>query len=496
MPKIITQEEFIRRCYEVHQDTYDLSKVVYTRQRDCIEVHCSIHGAFFPAAINFLHGGTGCPACAGRGLDWVERFTSVHGDKYDYTQFRYVDYKQPAVIICKEHGEFLQTPDNHYRGKQGCPQCKGKRIQLSKQMSFEEFVNRAKVKHNGKFTYTCKEWTNLLTGVVYVQCVHGAHAQSPVNHLSGKVPCAKCGDKKSKPESEVADFLGLFTKVEQRNKQILKPREIDIYLPDKDIAVEFHGMYWHTHWSAEDEKSNKLKTYIKYKDCGDKGIRLITIFEHEWKNRAQQIKRLLRNAIGKSKGRLMARKCQLGSVSPQDAKAFFEKYHPQGGDGHGDNYGLFWRGKLVACMRFTFGINDRGNAERQWTLSRYATRITVVGAASRLFKAFVADKRPDVVKSFSDNRYFSGGMYEQLGFRMEEEIKPDYQVWSPKVGLKPKSHYQRRQIQQRLHDHGKEEAYDYKTDKRTEQEMTYAMGAGRIYDCGKKRWVWKNENPS
>jgi len=137
------------------------------------------------------------------------------------------------------------------------------------------------------------------------------------------------------------------------------------------------------------------------------------------------------------------------------AKDFYEKYHPQGGAGNGIHYGLYWKNKLVACMRFTYGANDRGAgaATRVWTLSRYATRTTISGGASKLFKAFIQEHNPVEVKSFSDNRYFSGAMYTQLGFDLIEETPPDYQVWSPKIGVKPKSHYQRRHIAQRLKDH-------------------------------------------
>jgi hypothetical protein len=143
-------------------------------------------------------------------------------------------------------------------------------------------------------------------------------------------------------------------------------------------------------------------------------------------------------------------------------------------------------------MRFTFGGNDRGHGakERQWTLSRYATRLPVAGAASKLFKAFVTEHNPPEVKSFSDNRWFSGAMYEQLGFDLEAEVDPDYQVWSLKAGLRPKSHYQRRLIPARLQEHGVTEHFDPTTDRRTEAEITYLMGARRIFDCGKKRWLW------
>lgn len=492
MPKIITQQQFIEKCKTVHGDTYDLSQVRYVNMRQSIEVRCKVHGSFYPTPVNFVHGGTGCPKCAGRDADWVERFRSVHGDEYDYSQFDYKDYKEPATVICKTHGAFMQTPDNHYRGKQGCPACKGKKIQQSKQMPFLEFVRRANLKHKNQFTYSYQEWTNALTGVVQVHCCHGTHEQNPVNHLAGKIPCPKCGDKKSKGELEVADFVKIFTTVKQRDRRQIAPRELDLYIPSKAIALEYHGMYYHAHWTAADEKANKYKTFDKYKACAERGIRLITVYESEWETRKTQIKRLLRNAVGAFRGKVMARKCQLVQVSNAEARVFFEKYHVQGGAGNGEHYGLTWKGKLVACMRFNLGSLDRGSAAatRTWTLARYATRLPVTGGASRLFQAFVKDKDPQEVKSFSDNRYFAGDMYQAIGFTLEDESKPDYQVWHQKTGLRPKTHYQRRQLQSRMVELGIQGEYNAATDPRTEQAMTYFMGCGRMYDCGKKRWTW------
>lgn len=321
---------------------------------------------------------------------------------------------------------------------------------------------------------------------------HGKFFQAADCHIYGKVGCRKCYSGSSKQEEGIARFLATFTPVVQRDRTIIGPKELDIYLPEKALAVEYCGMYWHSHFNADDERRDKKRHADKHHACAAAGIRLITVYESEWQERQPQLKRLLRNAAGASRGKLMARKCALSRVSVQDARAFFEAYHPQGGNGHGDHYGLYWNGKLVACMRFTLGSNDRGhNTHRVWTLSRYATRTNVAGAASRLFKAFLEDHNPAEVKSFSDNRYFSGAMYAALGFVMEEDVPPDYQVWSPKLGLRPKPHYQRRVLAARLKDHGIAEPYDHETDARTEAEMTYFMGCGRIYDCGKKRWVWR-----
>lgn len=368
----------------------------------------------------------------------------------------------------------------------------GREVRSGNLLTPMEFAARLAVAHSGLYQYI-SGYTSMVTSAEFFCTKHQtSFFAHPHNVFRGALACPKCSHTKSSQEEAIAKYLGLFTSVDSRNRSLLKPFELDIYMPAKSLAVEYSGMFWHSHGDVDSERADRYKHFNKYKACAEKGVRLITVFESEWLERPFAIKRLLRNAIGAGRGKLMARKCELKQVAHQEAVAFYERYHPQGGAGYGDHYGLFWKGKLVACMRFTFGANDRGtaSANSMWTLTRYATRVTVAGGASRLFKAFLKDKNPSEVKSFSDNRYFSGGMYEQLGFELEE-TKPDYQVWSPKTGLHPKSHYQRRLIQKRLQEHGVEDAFDPNTDPRTEKEMTYAMGARRIYDCGKKRWVWR-----
>lgn len=492
MPKLVTPQEYLARAQKVHGGKYQYDTSTLCSANGQATIFCLLHGAFQQRLANHLLG-AGCPQCAGKGVDWVERFRSVHGDRYDYSRVQYTDYKKPVEIICPEHGAFTQTPDNHFRGKQGCPKCKGARIRASKQMSVEEFIRRATEVHGGRFLYPRVQFTNVLTGVAAIVCpTHGPFTQSPVNHLAGKVGCTRCNHMKSEGEFAVLRLMSNWVVAESRNGSMLKPKELDIYIPSRNLAIEYCGDFWHSIGKAEEIRLKKDAHWRKYQDCKALGIRLLTIYESEWLTRQYALRRLLRNAVGKTRGRLMARKCELRKVELAAARAFYERYHPQGGDGAGEHYGLFWKGKLVACMRFAFGANDRGNtAKRVWTLTRYATRITVAGAASRLFKAFLAEHQPQEVKSFSDNRYFEGGMYQQLGFVLEEESGPDYQVWSPRLGLRPKAHYQRRMLPQRLKEHGMEDVFDPETDPRSEAEMTFLMGCRRLYDCGKKRWIWR-----
>lgn len=479
---------------------YGLQDSVYAGMNRKVSFVCPTHGVQAMDAKNLM-AGKSCNLCAIAARAGKRRMTQqkmlaqfkqVHGDTYNYEQAVYKGYKTPIRIICRQHGVFLQTPDNHFRGPQGCPKCKGNRIRAAKQMPIEEFVRRANEVHKNYFSYSQEQFTNVLTGSVTIICpTHGAFKQSPVNHLAGKNGCSKCNNMKSSGEEAVSKLLSIFTPVVQRDRTLIRPKELDIYLPDHKIAIEYCGEFWHSSGSRDEEATQRRKHLDKYKACVAAGIRLLTIYESEWLEHNYAVRRLIRNAIGKSKGKLMARKCDVKEVSHGDARDFYDRYHPQGGEGNGVHYGLFWKDRLVACMRFTFGANDRGKTERVWTLTRYATRITVAGGASRLFRAFVQSHKPTEVKSFSDNRFFDGGMYRTLGFTLEEELTPDYMVWSPKNGLRPKSHYQRRLIPKRLEEHGVADSFDPETDPRTEADMTYAMGCRRIYDCGKKRWTWK-----
>lgn len=415
-----------------------------------------------------------------------------HNHVYKYDNAIYVDAHTKLEITCPKHGAFYQSPTNHVQGK-GCPRCAAEAFGVRSRSSLAAFIEKATAVWGDMWDYSVTDFTGARAMLAIGCRKHGVFKQTQSNHLAGKVGCVKCNHMRSNEEDAIARYLSKFTKVIQRDRTIIAPKELDIYLPEHKLAIEYCGMYWHSHFDMEAERKDKHKHYQKYMACKTQGIRLITIYESEWQYRQQTLKRLLRNSIGKTKGRLMARKCELKKVALKEARVFYDIYHPQGGAGNGEHYGLYWKDKLVACMRFSLGNNDRGAAAatRSWTLSRYATRVSVAGAASRLFKAFLEERKPESVKSFSDNRYFEGGMYAQLGFVLDKETEPDYQVWSPKIGLRPKPHYQRRNLPQRLVEHGISTSFDPQTDPRTEAEITYLMQCGKIYDCGKKRWVYK-----
>ena len=130
--KKLTQDEFIRRAREVHGDKYDYSKIVYASSNKKVKIVCPTHGVFWQRAGDHLRG-SGCQKCYedrrgdSKRLDNVEflkRAKDIHGNKYDYSNVKYVNSKTKVCIICPEHGEFWQTPHEHGLRGGGCPLCR------------------------------------------------------------------------------------------------------------------------------------------------------------------------------------------------------------------------------------------------------------------------------------------------------------------------------------------------------------------------------------
>ena len=116
-----------------------------------------------------------------------EKASLMHNNKYDYSEVNSICWKAKINIICKEHGMFSQKPDNHVIC-QGCPKCG----HMQKTSTFEEFVNKANLKHNNCYDYSNVNYINAKTSVDIICIKHGAFTQNPNNHLNG-YGCYACG---------------------------------------------------------------------------------------------------------------------------------------------------------------------------------------------------------------------------------------------------------------------------------------------------------------
>ena len=121
----ITLQMFIERCSHKHNNKYDYSKVQFDSLDDFIIISCPEHGEFWQRA-KVHYRGYGCPFCGGSkrltNEEFIKKAKLVHEGKYDYSKVNYINTGTKICIICPEHGEFWQTPNNHLFGA-GCPVC-------------------------------------------------------------------------------------------------------------------------------------------------------------------------------------------------------------------------------------------------------------------------------------------------------------------------------------------------------------------------------------
>lgn len=121
----IDKKLFLAKSKETHIIKYDYSKVSFAGSKEKICIICPDHGEFFQSVGYHMRGGN-CPKCAGSyklsSKEFIEKAKQIHGNKYDYSKVQYKNYSTKVCIICREHGEFWQTPNNHLFGA-GCPTC-------------------------------------------------------------------------------------------------------------------------------------------------------------------------------------------------------------------------------------------------------------------------------------------------------------------------------------------------------------------------------------
>lgn len=301
-------------------------------------------------------------------------------------------------------------------------------------------------------------------------------------YVSGIIPvCPKCfpvnDSSISKAEVEICVFIKSITdeKLETAVRSIITPYELDIYLPNKKIAIEFDGLYWH---------SNNDKNYhlMKTDRCAELGIRLIHIFEDEWKFKRDIVKSRLKNLLGVESNKIYARKCVIKEVDHKTSSLFLDVNHIQGADKSPIRYGLFYNNELVSLMTFS---KNRFNKKMSnaFELVRFCNKLNcvVVGAASKLLSHFEDTHEYETLSTYADLRWSVGGMYEKIGFTSQGRSVPNYwYIKNTSSARESRMIYQKHKLRMMFSN------YD---NKKTEMENMLDNGFKIIWDCGNLRYM-------
>jgi hypothetical protein len=299
--------------------------------------------------------------------------------------------------------------------------------------------------------------------------------------------CEKCNPKQkhfvSSEEQEVFDYITKdlnILNVKQSDRSLINPYEIDILLPDYNIAIEYCGLYWHSEGSANKDKNYHFN---KMKLVNEKGYRLITIFSDEWKLKNSIVKSKLKNILRLSSQKYFARKLIVSEISQQESKTFLDTHHLQGHSTAKINLGLLdpLTHDLIALMTFSNGrkaLNTKIVAG-EYELVRFVTNgSSIAGGASKLLTHFIKQFHPTKITSYADLRWSEGNVYETIGFSKSTIPTIGYWYVDDYTKRLHRFNFTKKSLVQEGADPNK-----------TEWETMQELGYDRIWDCGHQKYT-------
>jgi Zn finger protein HypA/HybF involved in hydrogenase expression len=269
--KRLTTEEFIEKSIQIHGERYDYTNVKYINAHTKVKIICLEHGEFNASPTVHLKGHN-CPSCSGvkksTTKDFIEKANIIHGNKFDYSEVKYLNNYSKIKILCLTHGEFEQKPNNHLNG-QGCPLCV--------EITTEQFIEKAKEIHGDQYNYF---QTNYIAAkfLVKIECLkHGIFEQTPSHHLLGH-GCKQCANE-LRAQNQTLDFKEFETRSKKIHKNFYSYDEKS-YVNTQTVTVitcPKHGTF-----------KQIANNHLKRKGCPKCGIENLRITTDEFVKRAKK----------------------------------------------------------------------------------------------------------------------------------------------------------------------------------------------------------------
>lgn len=280
----LTKDNFIERANTIHNNKYNYDKVGnITKVKDKVIIICPEHGEFEQEVNSHLQG-RGCPICAGKKFDlqnYINKANKVWNSKYDYSKFVWKGVNEKVCIICPEHGEFWQLPNNHLKGECGCLQCRGLSADFEKISNTEILIKKAKERFGDKFDYSKTKFINSRTKIKVICPIHGEFETLPYQFLQNTYGCPLCNTKVlSRGEILIEKLLREYKIPFKSQYEIIVPEiaknsniiRIDFFVKykGKQYFIEYNGQqhykyipHFHTGGIIDFEKQQKRDKILR-----------------------------------------------------------------------------------------------------------------------------------------------------------------------------------------------------------------------------------------
>ena len=247
------------------------------------------------------------------------------------------------------------------------------------------------------------------------------------------------------------------------NDRKLINKEIDIYLPELNLAFEFNGLYWHNEL-YKDIDYHKNKTDL----CEEKDIQLIHVWEDEWKYKQEIVKSMILNKIGKIPNKIDIKNCEIKEVSDNKLiEEFLDNNHIQGFITSSIKIGLYYNNELVSLMIF-------GKNKNNYELIRFCNKLNtdIIDGSLMILKYFTNNYKFNNIITYMDRSHSDNNLYKKLGFNYFNKTEPNYHYV-----INDKRYNKLNFIKYKLIQDG----YDIN---KTEHEIMLERKIYRIYDSG------------
>ena len=193
---------------------------------------------------------------------------------------------------------------NNRSGGRGCPYCSNQKIlpgfndlATTNPELTEEISPRSKIKATQITAGSHKK--------ILWMCNNGHEWKSIVKDRSKGHGCPKCFG--SKMEESLAELIKTLlpenVTILRNNRQLIKPYELDILIPDINLAFEFNCDYWHNdeniHKRHTQFKSSKQFDDFKKRECEKQGVELHFIREKQWVNNYEKTVSRLKKIVAR-----------------------------------------------------------------------------------------------------------------------------------------------------------------------------------------------------
>lgn len=381
---------------------------------------------------------------------------------------------------CDKGHEYEAPVSKRTISKRNCPTCSGRKISIGFNDLKTVAPHLEKEWHPTKNSLTIEQVTVQSAYEVVWICEKGHEWEAPVYNRTGNNPsgCPICSRHVSQPEIEIFNYLKtLNLNVKRRDRTVIAPLEVDLYIEEKQLAIEFNGLYWH----SEANGKHRNYHYNKWLACKEKNIQLIQIWEDDWNRNPTLIKNMLAHKLRvNSSTATYARNTLIKELTQNEINIFLNENHIQGATDGSIRLGLYSKNNpdyLLACLLLKTNANTQG---KELNLLRYSTSLPVIGGFTKLLKAVELRYKPQRIVTFSDNTVSDGGLYETTGFIADKQLPPDY-MYIVKNNREHKFSYRKARFQ-------RDNNLKYESGM-TEKELAELNNIKRIWDAGKTRWV-------